>query len=151
MTPVCCFLQLSRDLSSDFVTLLSEWVTYNIYMPLGNSFVENVSLVEFIYIFYYLRARWDYRRRFRSLLLSPLIYVPRQSSALLPFVHCIAYWIPSFEYFFGNTRRGDRPHYISKDLELLYCTLQKGTLKKKSSVLTVFCTVGHILAMLRSD
>ena len=27
-----------------------------------------------------------------------------------------AYWIPSFEYFFDK-RRGDRPHYISKDLE----------------------------------
>ena len=30
MNPWQCFLHLSCDLPSDFVTLLSEWVTYNI-------------------------------------------------------------------------------------------------------------------------
>ena len=33
MTLRWCFLQLSRDLTSDFVPLLSEWVTFDLLFP----------------------------------------------------------------------------------------------------------------------
>ena len=37
MTLGWCFLQLSRDLPSDFGTLLSEWVTYRLLLPSGTT------------------------------------------------------------------------------------------------------------------
>ena len=37
------FLQLSRDLSSDFVTLLSEWVKFQVTVALFSELKQNVT------------------------------------------------------------------------------------------------------------